>query len=366
MNAQPHTFPPAERSRSAPAAPPRILPWRDEHDDRSSTQRALRSGATLGLTALLSAGATSLLLQPFGGPSNAIAGNASGQGPSSPIRILRDASTVAVDAVYQYRLFAEPEIPWQGPPADGAPTTGFLRYREAGKAWRIEEKVDPERAKYFASMDQSFSVAADGTGEYRYHDVGLGHAAIASEEPPLIACWSMQPFYWLAWWAAPLGAGTSYPLTRSTILGLSDEAISIADDGWSLIELDGADGVSLAEQVTILSGGDGSVFVLTAPPGERDELISIDHYAADGAILRRVRFNDWKVPAWGETSAFEPRTLPYTVTVIGYDKLGATLYEATLSIVACAIDLPLPADELTASFDGATTIVDTTSGNWPQ
>lgn len=374
MNASPSSFPrsaasPRASSSSSGRAEPRVLPWRDESFGGPSSARwqARRSGVGLGIAVLLVAGAASLLLQPFGGQSAAVANEASGPGPSSPIRILRDAQTLSLDVVYQHRLFAEPETPWQGPPADGTPTTGFLRFREAGKAWRAEQSVDADRVKHFAWIDQSFDGAAEGSGEYRYHDRLRGNAAVLPSDALASTLWSQQPLYWLASWAASSsGSGGGDRLTRSAFLALSDEAISLADEGWSLVEVAGADGVTLVEQLTVPSGGGGSTCVLTAPKGEHDELLSIEEYAADGTPIRRVLFDGWKVPAWGPYSALAPRTLPHAVTVIGYDKLGMSLYEATLSIVACAVDLPMSADDLTASLEGATTIVDETPGGSPQ
>jgi hypothetical protein len=283
--------------------------------------------------------------------SRATANNAPGVGPGSVIEFLRDASTVRVEASYRYRLYVQPGADWVGPPADGLPTDGAILFRDAGKAWRVEHTIDASRVMYFGSIDSSF----DGDFTRIQHDRGEHRAVIwhsGEESTPLF--WTQNPFHWLAIWADGSQHATGWPITRNRLASIPEATLDLANDGWTHVVVEG----ETVDQNTIVDPMNGLTFVLSAPVGKHDQLSRIDRFNSKGVLDLRVRFDEWKLPTWGEGSALTAHPLPFTVTVMGFAANGTPLYDVTLSVTDCSIDLPIPADELTASLEGAETIID--------
>lgn len=316
---------------TTPPSSVRVLPWRD-------APRRINRNAALLLAAGLMCAPTFMAARGTDTP---------GATPGSLVRLIRDAKSIHVEAVFQYRLYKQFEGDGErSVKADGGPTFGTVSFREQGAAWRVQNEIDRTRMPSFWSVDTAFD--GDRTEVTNHRCEQRAWMTEAGEYGTLFSQ-SRNPLFWLAAWTDPDPTTSTLPITRSSIRAIPDSLLSLADAGWTTEVFEGAQ-----VDVNLVEGGpNGMSYAIVTPHNQHDHVLFIDQHAPGGALALRIRFDDWKIPAWGETSQFTPRALPQVVTVIGYLPSGEPQFDVTLSISSCSIDVPIPVSDMKVSLDGA-------------
>lgn len=319
---------------SAADRTPRVLPWRDAPRRRNRLAAAI---ALIGVACAIPIVKTD-------------AAEAPGATLGSLLRSLRDAKSLFVQATFQFRLYKAFDAEVLGaPPADGAPTLGTMLFRDQDSAWRVENEIDSTRMKAFWSVDAAFDGDHTEITNHRCE-----HRAWITEagEYPVLFSQSRNPLFWLAAWTNADPESSQLPVTRNGIRAIPDSLLALTDGGWEKGTVDGA-----AADIRFLAGAPGLLsYTIFAPPNQHDRPMLIEAHDADGVLATQIRFDNWKVPVWGENSALTPRPLPMLVTVIGYMPSGAIQFDVTLSIDSCTVDVPIPDEEMHVSLDDATTL----------
>ncbi len=323
-----------DHHRSTAGRTPRVLPWRDAPRQR---RRLAATIALIGAACVIPIVRTDAADTP-------------GATLGSLIRSLRDAKSLVVHATFQFRLYKafDGEV-FGSPPADGAPTLGTMLFRDQGTAWRVENEIDGTRMKAFWSVDAAFDGDHTEITNHRCE-----HRAWMTEagEYPVLFSQSRNPLFWLSAWTDPDTEHAQLPVTRNALRAIPDALLALADGGWEKSTVEGA-----AADIRFLAGGPGLLsYTIITPPNQHDRPFLIEACDAEGLLVTQTRFDNWKIPAWGESSALTPRPLPMLVTVIGYMPNGGIQYDVTLSIDSCTVDVPIPDEEMRVSLDDATTL----------
>lgn len=319
---------------------PRRLPWR-EADRQTAGRQPRRLVTGIALCAIAGAIATIPAL-----PLHAT----SDEGPSLGDLLvdLRSAASMSVDVNVVVRFF--PTATDTSEPTDGLPSFGTALFRDQGFAWRIENEFDPERFALWPSLDSSYDGSTTVVTLLRHTgEASVTHAG--EQDYPYTN--APHPWFLLGCWLEEDPASVDYHFTRTDLFEASTSKLHLADGGWEEIPWNGG-----TAQATVISYGGGPSYRVIAPAGHHDRPDCIEIYAKDGHLRRSVYFADWQVPTWGSDSAVTPRPLPFVVTEEYYSPAGEVAGEWTISIHACSVDMPIPADDLVTPLDGATTLFD--------
>jgi hypothetical protein len=343
--------------------PTRRLAWRTPQSIATTPRvapRQLRVRVT-GRGALL---ATLVMLSAFLAwpalPSRAT--NAQQPSPGDVVNLLRTVHSMHVDASLMIRGYQSSEE--TGFEGDGVPFFGTMSFRDSGPAWRIQSELDPTRVSFLASMDTSFN----GDMTVFTHDRITHKASFTNAgEHAIPYSYICHPWFKLAAWTSDDPYLFGYPMTRADLLALSDGEVSLAQGGiegyepsggfvgaWQSLEFGG----SPAEALTINYGTGYPSYRILTPVGNRAQPLAIEMYSPAGHLMQRSIFEDWRVPTWGENSAVDPTELPHLLTMVAFTPIGEVCADITVTITSCSIDVPIPADDMVTTLNGAESLLD--------
>lgn len=298
------------------------------------------------VAAVLSAG-TGLLWLIASAASIGHAATGSAPDPAAPIRLLRDASGIAIEALVEIRT-VDPTLTTTMA-ADGERIDASFSYASDGTAWRVRFEADPSR---FPTGREDVSFVPTATSGPAAPGVTRGRTAVLdapvvaqSAEPTMLAVLP-NPLFELAGWVRPRSSATlAHYRHLSELHDYAESELAIAPEEWSpLVEGENA------WLVAHLPGGEirGESYVvrLVVAVDAPDRLRRIDRLRVDGSMSWQTLFDGWAPPdGWSDGPLFPRlvRNRDYTQQPDGENLMTS---EVSLTIVEFRLAPPLDPDDV--------------------
>lgn len=305
-----------------------------------------RSARVPVAAALLSASAGSLWLV-LAAASPGLAAAASAPDPAAPIRVLRDASGIAIEALVEIRTVDPTYATTMS--SDGERIDASFSYASDGTAWRVRFEADPTR---FPNGREDVSFVPDGAiapaapGLTRGRTAVLDAPVVAQSVEPTVLAVLPNPLFELAGWVRPRSTATlSHYRHLSELHDYAESELAIAPEEWSPL-VEGEDTWLVAHLPGGEIRGESYTIRLVVAVDAPDRLRRIDRLRADGSMSWQTLFDGWAPPdGWSEGPLFPRlvRNRDYTQQPDGQTLMTS---EVSLTIVEFRLAPPLDPDDV--------------------